>query len=422
MFSFLQFLVSPYIGKLSDRIGRRKTLLLTMVYSAFDTYNLGMQLLKWLIVQIGNLVSTVLWTFASSFNVFLWARVVGGLSEGNVQLSIAIISDVTNEQNRSKGLVRTRKLKSQCMSLSLAISYWFSKQALVGIAFAIAFTIGPALGAYFASFDLSTISPALVKYGVYPFSSPALVALVLLSFEVLYIIAYLPETYNLRRKEQVTDGKAVEQTGTEASQTSRQLSNLKILNAIHALHLFIFSGMEFTLVFLTFDIFDYTNIQQGKLLGFIGIMSSLIQGGYVRRKAHAVGEKKIVLQGVVACTCGLIMFTILAFLREGVSWLYFGAFFFAVTSGTVVSCLTSLASMQCTGNDSRLARGRALGLFRSCGQLGRAFGPLVACGVYWAYGPVVCYGFGALCMLFIASTIIVYVPQPQKSQKTEWVH
>lgn len=289
----------------------------------------------------------------------------------------------------------------------------------MGIAFAIAFTIGPALGAYFASFDLSTISPALVKYGVYPFSSPALVALVLLSFEVLYIIAYLPETYNLRRKEQVTDGKAVEQTGTEASQTSRQLSNLKILNAIHALHLFIFSGMEFTLVFLTFDIFDYTNMQQGKLLGFIGIMSSLIQGGYVRRKAHAVGEKKIVLQGVVACTCGLVMFTILAFLREGVSWLYFGAFFFAVTSGTVVSCLTSLASMQCTDDDPRLARGRALGLFRSCGQLGRAFGPLVACGVYWAYGPVVCYGFGALCMLFVASTIIVYVPQPQKSQKTE---
>lgn len=31
IFSFLQFLVSPYIGKLSDRIGRRKTLLLTMV-------------------------------------------------------------------------------------------------------------------------------------------------------------------------------------------------------------------------------------------------------------------------------------------------------------------------------------------------------------------------------------------------------
>jgi MFS family permease len=33
MFSFLQFFVSPFIGSLSDRVGRRKTLLLTMVTS-----------------------------------------------------------------------------------------------------------------------------------------------------------------------------------------------------------------------------------------------------------------------------------------------------------------------------------------------------------------------------------------------------
>jgi predicted MFS family arabinose efflux permease len=61
-----------------------------------------------LVFQIGNIISTALWTFASSFSIFLWARIVGGLSEGNVQLSIAIISDVTDESNRSKGLVMYR--------------------------------------------------------------------------------------------------------------------------------------------------------------------------------------------------------------------------------------------------------------------------------------------------------------------------
>ncbi|KAI9284902.1 major facilitator superfamily domain-containing protein [Umbelopsis sp. AD052] len=373
LFSFLQFLVSPYIGKISDSIGRRKTLLLTM---------------------IGNLISTVLWVFASSFDAFLWARIVGGLSEGNVQLSIAIISDVTDEQNRSKGL------------------------ALVGIAFAIAFTIGPALGAYCASFDLTRISPALVEYGVYPFSSPALVALVLLSVEVIYIMAYLPETSNLRQKKETTDEKKV-QPVESPSQISKRLATLNVLNAIHAFHLFIFSGMEFTLVFLTFDLFDYTNMQQGRLLGFIGIMSSLIQGGYVRRKAHAVGEKNIVLQGVVACTLGLLMFTMLALSRDSMALLYAGAFFFAVTSGTVVSCLTSLASMQCSDSDPRLAKGQALGVFRSRGQLGRAFGPLVACGVYWAYGPVVCYGLGTICMLIVTATVVTFIPQPQKAKKQD---
>jgi MFS family permease len=289
---------------------------------------------------------------------------------------------------------------------------------LVGIAFAIAFTIGPALGAYFASFDLTRISPALVEYGVYPFSSPALVALVLLSVEVLYIIAFLPETSNIRQKNEATDGKPAKQAVT-ASQISQRMGNLSILNAIHAFHLFVFSGMEFTLVFFTFDIFDYTNMQQGRLLGFIGIMSSLIQGGYVRRKAHSVGEKMVILQGVVACTCGLSMFTILALLRDSVSLLYAGAFFFAVTSGTVVSCLTSLASMQCTDSDPRLAKGHALGVFRSRGQLGRALGPMIACGVYWAYGPVVCYGLGSICMFIVTTVVVAFVPQPQTPQKRD---
>lgn len=274
------------------------------------------------------------------------------------------------------------------------------------------------MGAYFASYDLTHNFPALVEYGVYPFSSPALVALVLLSIEVLYIMAYLPETYNLRQKKETTDENAVKETET-TTQISKRLENLNVLNAIHAFHLFIFSGMEFTLVFLTFDIFDYTNMQQGRLLGFIGIMSSLIQGGYVRRKAHAVGEKKIILQGVVACTLGLIMFTTLSVLRDSMALLYAGAFFFAVTSGTVVSCLTSLASMQCVDSDPRLAKGHALGVFRSRGQLGRAFGPLVACGVYWAYGPVVCYGLGSICMLIVTATVVAFVPQPQKVRKTD---
>ncbi|CAG8707586.1 4496_t:CDS:2, partial [Racocetra fulgida] len=43
--------------------------------------------------------------------------------------------------------------------------------------------------------------------------------------------------------------------------------------------------MEFTLTFLTFDLFNFTNMQNGALLGYIGILSSILQGGYVRRRA-----------------------------------------------------------------------------------------------------------------------------------------
>jgi predicted MFS family arabinose efflux permease len=49
----------------------------------------------------------LVWLFAGSFNFFLIARVIAGLSEGNVQLSIAIISDVTTPEKRSRSLVKT---------------------------------------------------------------------------------------------------------------------------------------------------------------------------------------------------------------------------------------------------------------------------------------------------------------------------
>lgn len=48
----------------------------------------------------------LLWIFSKSFTVFVFSRIVGGLTEGNVQMSIAMISDVTTTETRSRGLVR----------------------------------------------------------------------------------------------------------------------------------------------------------------------------------------------------------------------------------------------------------------------------------------------------------------------------
>lgn len=246
------------------------------------------------------------------------------------------------------------------------------------MAFATAFTIGPAIGAYFVSFDLSMLSPSLRRYGIYPFSCPALVAFALLIVEIAYIVAYVPETYNFQHQSAIKAVRNPRNLET-SSQLSNQLKNLRTLNRIHAIYLLIFSGMEFTLVFLTFDVFDYTHMQQAKLLVFIGIMSSLIQGGYVRRKAHVIGEKKIVVQRVQSCACALALFAILAYVQKGVALLYIGVFLFAITSGAVCNCLTSLASMQCTEDDPRLAKGRVLGVFRSYGQTrqrNRSFGSM----------------------------------------------
>ncbi|OLL26089.1 Major facilitator superfamily domain-containing protein 10 [Neolecta irregularis DAH-3] len=183
LFSLLQCVASPIIGSLSDRGGRRRTLLLTM---------------------FGNILSCSLWLFASNFYIFLASRIVGGLSEGNVQLSIAIISDITTSDTRSRGL------------------------AMVGIAFAISFTIGPALGAYFAHFQADSLPT--------PFACSALIALGLLIIETLFIAYALPET--MPKSQEIK-----QQTAVSESQTLE----LEKLGWIHFGHLLFFSGLEFSL-------------------------------------------------------------------------------------------------------------------------------------------------------------------------------
>jgi MFS family permease len=84
MFSFLQFVVSPIVGSVSDVYGRKPILLMC---------------------GVGIACSYVLWAFSSSFALFVLARFLGGLSKGNISLSMAIITDVSNKQNRGKGMV-----------------------------------------------------------------------------------------------------------------------------------------------------------------------------------------------------------------------------------------------------------------------------------------------------------------------------
>ncbi|KAJ8658240.1 hypothetical protein O0I10_005922 [Lichtheimia ornata] len=382
MFSLLQFFVSPMIGRASDRMGRRRVLLLTMV---------------------GNLLSSAMWIFAQSFSMFLLARIVAGLSEGNVQLSIAIISDVTEPEKRSRHL------------------------ALVGITFAVAFTLGPAIGAWFASVDLSQLHPiAAERLGIYPYSTPALVALVLLLIETVYIYFKLPETINVHSNTSKDSDETSTQPVSDALDIDTRLANLRRLKWIHGLHLFLFSGMEFTLVFLTFDVLDYTNMQQGKLLAYMGILSALLQGGYVRRRVQKLGEKALVLQGMVSCTIGLVCLGVMSSssmsTTSSVRWLYAGVSCLALTTGTVVNCLTGLASLQCQDDKAKdthplLAKGRALGEFRSSGQLGRALGPISACGLYWIAGPQRCYAAAAFGMGLI--TILTAAAAPTTKHTTK---
>lgn len=142
-------------------------------------------------------------------------------------------------------------------------------------------------------------------------------------------------------------------------------------------------------------VLDWNNKQNGSLIGSIGIISALLQGGYVRRSTTKVGEGKMARRGVWSCAAALTLLALLPhYVTNGkitivMRLLQAAAVCMAFTSATVVNSLTAFASLQCDegGSDGdtgkpieghpQLMKGEALGKFRSSGQLGRAIGPIL---------------------------------------------
>jgi MFS family permease len=371
--SLLQAIASPIIGTLSDKYGRRTALMCSMV---------------------GNILSVLLWVCATDFRTFLLSRVVGGLSEGNVQLAIAIATDISDEKQRG------------------------ATMALVGICFSISFTFGPALGAW-----LSTISSVKAN----PFATAAGFSLFLIVTETLYLYFCLPETLpskvaaaKLNGAPAATNGTTKPTTRSESKPTQAKLVSSEkatvggkpftrtnshfLLNLTHLGFILFFSGMEFSLPFMTFDLFGYTAARNGRLLGYMGLVASILQGGVTRRLPPLLSVRI----GVVSCLLALFLLARI----NTVGGLYAATTLLAVTTATVVTGLNALSSFE-AGEDER---GGKLGNLRSWGQLGRGVGPLLFTSVYWWAGREVAYTIGGMGVLAVSMVVFFGLKTPKGTE------
>ncbi|KAB8228725.1 putative tetracycline transporter [Aspergillus alliaceus] len=354
LFSLLQALAAPFIGHLSDKHGRRTALLCSMA---------------------GNTISVALWVAATDFRTFLASRIVGGLSEGNVQMANAIATDISDVSQRG------------------------STMALVGACFSVAFTCGPALGA-----ALSNVTIVVAN----PFATAAGVSFLLILVETVYLYLCLPETHPRLTKlsQAMSQSNATKSTNEKrANSIPRKHTNSPVmLNLIHFLFLLPFSGLEFSLPFLTATFYAghkaSPSALNGRLLSMMGLIASLLQGTVVRRLPPLV----TVRAGVLACA---ISFFLLARVSS-LPGLYAAGGLLAVTSATVVTGLNSLGSFEAQEGE----RGAVLGRLRSWGQVGRAAGPLLFCSLFWWAGREIAYTTGGFVMLGVCVGVFTTLKSP----------
>ncbi|MDX2108641.1 MAG: MFS transporter [Verrucomicrobiota bacterium] len=345
LYSLLQFACAPLWGKLSDRIGRRRVLIMTIT---------------------GTAASYAIWVVSGSFEVLVISRILGGCMSGNIAVVTASVADITSRENRSKGM------------------------AIIGIAFGLGFIIGPAIGGTAALCDLTRVLPAALQLpGLNPFSFAAFIALALSVINLVWVWMRFEETLPVEKR------RGSDLPTTTESRLSMLWKGenpaLRRVTWVNFFFLLAFSGMEASLTFLATERLGYGPKEMVAIFVFIGLVLVMVQGVAIRRLAPRFGEKRLALVGLVTGALGLIF---LAF-AHGSALFYAGNFCMAVAVGLTSPTLAAMASLYSTEQD----QGRDLGSFRGAGSLGRACGPLMAAPIYYGIGSDNLYLIGAVVLL-----------------------
>lgn len=356
LYSVLQFVFSPIWGAYSDRVGRRKVLLITIA---------------------GLALSYLAWSLAASFWVLVIARIFSGVMGGNLSVATAAVADSTTREKRSGGL------------------------AVIGIAFGLGFIVGPGIGGLLAKVNLLDYYPALERFGFNPFSVPALVSCLLSVLNLVWVATCFKETLPVGKHSKIAEKKKPLTVRT-FSGNSPQIART---NLIYLIYMLAFSGMEFTLSFLAVERFLFTPAQNGGMFVFIGFILIFVQGFIVRRFANPVGERNLATSGLL---CGVLAFVSLS-MAESLG-LFFGALaLMAFSVGLVSPTLSALISLYSPESE----QGASLGTFRSVGSLARAIGPLLAAFTFFAHGSKSAYFFGAI-IIIIPFILALRLPKPDK--------
>lgn len=250
VYSLMQFVVAPFWGRLSDRIGRRPVLLLSLV---------------------GTLLSQVLLGLASRWeNALFWlfaGRIFAGICAANLSVAYAYVTDVTTPENRARGM------------------------GLIGAGFGIGFIIGPAIGGLLSPFGYDV--PMFAAAGI------TLVNLVLGWFR-------LPEP-PLTEAQRIAS-RSVRRWGPRLAGELLSHAAIRLPVQVFFLVTLAVTQMEATFAIFMADRFGYSAQQAGILLAVMGLSMAIVQGGLVGPVARRVPEARIIVAGTFVSGLALVIF------------------------------------------------------------------------------------------------------------------
>jgi len=326
VYSAMQFLAAPWWGRLSDRIGRRPVLLVSLA---------------------GSTLSYLLFAVADTIGLLFVSRILAGLGGANISVAQAFIADTTSEQERARGM------------------------GMIGAAFGLGFVFGPAIGGL------------LAHYG---HAAPGFAATVICGLNFIAALFRLPESLPPERRQVRRATHPLAQL-REAFRRPHLRLPLLIFTAV----VFSFATMETTLPLLGAKRFHLSASQIYWLFGYLGVMTTVVQGGLIGRLTPRVGEPHLVVVGTVLLAVGLGA----APFSPPVVLLLLALGAIAVGQGICSPVLSSLISKSSGAHE----QGGVLGVSQSAGSLARILGPIWGGVIFDCAGPAGPYVTTACLML-----------------------
>ncbi|HEV7920251.1 MAG TPA: MFS transporter [Thermoanaerobaculia bacterium] len=314
VYSIMQFFFAPMWGRLSDHIGRRPVILISLAASCSGY---------------------LLFAFAHDLRLLLLSRIVAGIGGASIGTAQAYIADTTTEENRAKGM------------------------GLIGAAFGLGFILGPPLSGILSAVGIHHQLPGNFLPGLAA-ASASLFAL-LLGLIVLGESKPPDATVRSGLPPQL-DPQIWRQVGQRSTVAAIMLALFLTLLSV--------SGMETSVTLHARDRFGFSQLDLAWFFLFMGVIVVMLQGGLLGKLARVLGEKMLVTIGAASLTIGLVMVPSV----WRVPLLYVVAFFIAIGQGLCYPSLTSLV----TKATAKSEHGTMLGLAAGIGSMARFLGPIVS--------------------------------------------
>ena len=309
-YAFFQFIFSPIVGALSDKFGRRPVLLVSLFGFGLDYILLALAPDLW-------------WLFVG--------RVISGIMGASFTTGAAYIADVSPPEKRAANF------------------------GLIGAAFGLGFIVGPVIGGLLGEFG-----PRV------PFYAAAVLSLL----NWLYGFLILPESLPLDKRREFS-WKRANPIGS--------LVNLKrypVLAGLIFAMFFVYiasHAVQSTWAYFTMYRFDWGEAEVGYSLGFVGVLSALVQGLLIRWLIPKIGQNAAVYIGMILYAFGLVLFSM-----AGEGWMVYPYMVVYCLGGIAGPALQGIMSNQVPSNE----QGELQGALTSMMSLTSIIGPPVMTGLF----------------------------------------